>query len=117
MTIRVLGSIFYTGLSDDNPPYTTDLLSTPIALDTTATGVQDSQVVQILMRSTEEFYVTTASNSSEATTRLSSNTTRALLPAGVWTFDISGSSNLIYIKSADGSDHSDGVSIIFSERD
>jgi hypothetical protein len=65
---------------------------------------------QLVIYSTAEFFFTLAESVSAAATRLSSDTTRGRLPAGLYTFPIAGESiNKFYIIST-GSGVTDGVS-------
>ncbi len=118
MAIRILGSNYYTGFSKDNPPRTIDLTDAPVVIETAATlSIKETQIVQVTLSSTAEFYLTTAVDVTEATTRLNADATRALYPLGVWGLDISGIDDFIYIRSTTGGTVSKAVSLTFSERD
>jgi len=117
MAIRLVNSIFYTGFSKDHPPRTIDLTDDPVIIETASAEIKNSQIIQVLLRSTEDFYITTAETSAEAITRLGAVSTRAYLPSGVWGFDISGLDDYIYIRSVDAATHAEAISLIFSERD
>lgn len=119
MTIPIVNSRVYTGFSKANPPKTINLPgTTPVKIDTASGNIHESQIVQVTIRASNDFYFTHAENDSNAATYLSNDNTRFYAPAGIWNFDISGMMDeYIYIKSADGSDHAAGLSIAFSERD
>jgi hypothetical protein len=78
-------------------------------------SVNGDLTVQLVLYVFAEFYWTMAETASAAATRIASDNTRGYLPAGLYTFPVSGeSSNNFYLISK-GAGVSSGVSYFFVE--
>lgn len=118
VNVPLANSPVFTCLSKGNPPRIVDLGGvTPTKIDTSDGDIKQTNIVQVLIRSTQDFYLTHAEDIAVATANLLSDDSRGYFPAGVWTFGISGmSEENIYVKSTDGSDYTDALTLAFSER-
>ena len=83
--------------------------STPFEIDLASDFTKPQSVVQVVIYSSVAFYWTYTEDD-DATSRLSSDTTRFLLPAGFWTFDVMGAAGILAFLSADAaSSTTDGL--------
>uniref|UniRef100_A0A6H1ZFR7 Uncharacterized protein n=1 Tax=viral metagenome TaxID=1070528 RepID=A0A6H1ZFR7_9ZZZZ len=118
MTYKMRGSIFYSSPALGIPPRTIELSDTPTVLDVADGNIEETQIIQISMYCSENFYLTHAENETDAATNLASAASRAYLPKGFYSFDVSGMDReKLYLKSTDGSSYAAAISLIFSERD
>jgi len=97
---------------------TVDLVSSvtaPVEIDLYPTG--GDRYVQLSIYVAGEFYYTVSTTASLALTRIGSDTTRRLLPAGFYGFPCVGNSTeKVYLRSS-GAAVTDGISYEFVEGD